>query len=36
MPFAQNLFDEEGNLKDEKTKQKLIALGKELAEKIKD
>lgn len=36
IPLAQNLFDMEGNLKDETTKQKLIALGKELAEKIKD
>lgn len=35
MPLAQNLFDEEGNIKDEAVKNKLIALGKELAEKIK-
>jgi chromate reductase len=35
MPLAQNLFDEEGNIKDEKVKEKLIGLGKELAEKIK-
>ncbi len=36
IPSAQKLFDAEGNLTDETTKQKLIALGKELAEKIKD
>ena len=36
IPSAQNLFDEEGNIKDEKVKERLIALGKELAEKIKD
>ena len=36
MPLAQNLFDEEGNIKDEGTKTRLIALGKELVEKIKD
>jgi len=35
LPLAQNLFDTDGNLTDEKTKEKLIALGKELAEKIK-
>ena len=35
IPLAQNLFDEDGNLKDDATKLKLIALGKELAEKIK-
>lgn len=35
IPLAQNLFDEEGNLKDDATKQKLIALGKELVDKLK-
>lgn len=35
MPLAQNLFDDEGNIKDEAVKNKLIALGKELVEKLK-
>lgn len=35
LPLAQNLFDTEGNLTDEKTKERLIALGKELVEKLK-
>jgi len=35
IPLAQNIFDENGECKDEITKSKLIALGKELAERIK-
>ena len=35
LPLAQNTFDENGNITDEAVKNKLIALGKELAEKIK-
>ena len=35
IPFAKKAFDEKGNLTDEKIKEKLLALGKELVEKTK-
>ncbi|MBS1494079.1 MAG: NAD(P)H-dependent oxidoreductase [Bacteroidetes bacterium] len=35
IPLAQNIFNEDGSCKDESTQNKLILLGKELAEKIK-
>lgn len=35
IPLAQNVFDENGECKDEAVKNKLIALGKELVERLK-
>jgi chromate reductase len=35
IPLAQNVFDENGECKDDTVKTKLIAIGKELTERIK-
>lgn len=35
IPSAKKVFDEEGNITDEKVKKKLLRLGKELVEKTK-
>jgi len=35
IPLAHTAFDEDGNVKDDSTKEKLLKLGKELVQKIK-